>query len=674
MVWPSFPDGTGEVEQLNGRRNAAVARLNEPAASRVGLVGRVPASLAAERGRGLRDSAARLVFERIVPVLDSRQWPWVLALVAILVSVPAINVSPLNDDLIHRAAMLSSSSSAQHLSQVGLTPPGSGSLGSTVGDLFVAVDPHQNLERLRAYGALPWWTCDEYRVAFWRPVASFTHWLDYRLFPGSFWLMHVHSILWFAAVALAVTMLYRRLIDAGWVAGLAGLLFVLDDSGYFPTMWVANRNLLLSLFFGILAILSHDRWRRQGWRPGAIASPLCLLTSILSAEAGVATFAYLFAYEAVLRRGPWRARGLALVPSVLVIVLWRLLYNIQGYGASGGAFYLDPGRDPVGYALAVLRRAPFLLAGQWTSMPADLYSFLPSATKTWMWLLLAGLTVLIPIILLPLLRVSRQARFWLVGMYIAVLPFCATIPMSRSLLFVAIGGFGLVAEVLTDWLRRADWVRELGRGRGLVYALVIVFAIAHLPVAAVSRASAAHVATVMRDRVATTAALGVGDCRADRDLVIVNAANPVSLLYEPYQLALDGEPLPHSVRMLSPGYGAVRVVRTGPCRLVVRADCDSLLDCQRGKRMDFVFFYHHLSDVRGTGHPLHAGQRISVPGMDVEVLAVDERGFPVEAAFEFDVPLEDTSLKWLFWEWEKERYEPFAVPAIGGTIDLVGPF
>ena len=638
------------------------------------MVHRVPAPLAVESECGLKGSVARLVFQRLVPVLSSRQWPLVLALAAVVVSIPGVNVSPLNDDLIHRAAMLNSSQSTQRLSQVGLTPPGSGSLGSVLGDLFVAVDPQRNLEHLRAYGALPWWTCEDYRVAFWRPVASFTHWLDYRLFPGSFAMMHVHSILWFAAVVLAVTALYRRLIDAGWVAGLAGLLFLLDDSGYFPTMWVANRNLLLSLFFGILAILSHDRWRRQGWRPGAVAASLCLLTSILSAEAGVATFAYLFAYEAVLWRGPWRKRALALVPSVLVIVLWRLFYNVQGYGAYGGEFYFDPGRDPAGYALAVLRRAPFLLAGQWTSMPADLFSFLPSVTKTLMWLLLAGLTVLIPVILLPLLRVSRQARFWLVGMYVAVLPFCATIPMSRSLLFVAIGGFGLVAEVLADWVRRADWVRELGRGRGLVYALVIVFAVAHLPLAAVSRASAARVATTLQERVATTTALGIAGCPADRDLVIVNAPNPVSLLYEPYKLAFDGEPLPRGIRMLSPGYGAVRVVRTGPCRLMIHAVSDSLLDCQRGKRMDFVFFYRYLSDVRGTGHSLRAGQRISVPRMNIEVLAVDARGFPVETAFEFDVPLEDASLKWLYWEWENERYEPFIAPAIGGMVELVGPF
>ena len=659
---------------MNGRRSGIAARLGSLTTGRVCFTRRQPAMRTAAGDRRLRDRAERIVVERIVPVLGSRRWPFILAFAAILVSLPAIRVLPLNDDFIHRAMLVGPSSSTQRLSQAGLMPPGSGRLGSVLSGLFVAVHPEENLERLRAYGALPWWTCEDYRVAFWRPVASFTHWLDYRLFPDSFSLMHVHSILWFAAVVLAVTMLYRRLIDLGWAAGLAGLLFVLDDSGYFPTMWVANRNLLLSLFFGVLAILVHDRWRRQEWRPGAGIAPLCLLASMLSAEAGVAAFAYVFAYEVALHRGPWLRRGLALVPSLAVIVLWRLFYNLQGYGAYGGEFYFDPGRDPAGYAAAVLGRAPFLLAGQWTTVPSDLYAFLPPVSKMLMWLLLAALTVLIPVALLPLLRTSRRARFWLVGMYVAVLPFCATIPMSRSLLFVAIGGFGLIAEVLADWTRRADWVQRLGRGRGLVYALVVAFAVAHLPLAAVTRASAAKVAATMEERVVRTAALDGAGCLPDQDLVIVNAPNPVSFLYDPYKIAWDGEPLPKGIRMLAPGYGAVRVVRTGPRRLVVKAVSDSLLDCQRGKRMDFVFFYRYLSDVRGAGHPLLAGRHIAVPRMDVEVLAVDERGFPVETAFEFDVPLEDASLKWLCWDWEKERYEPFVAPAVGAAVELVGPF
>jgi hypothetical protein len=619
-----------------------------------------------------------ILVKRIMSVLGWRGWPWVLALTAIVVSLPALRFPPLNDDYVQRAMLVGSSQGAR----LGFVPAEPASLRTALSDLLIAVHPDQNLKSLKTYGALPWWTCEQYRVAFWRPLASLTHWLDYRLLPQSFTWMHLHSILWYSAVVLAVAMLYRRLIDLSWVAGLAGLLYVLDDNGYFPTMWVANRNLLMSLFFGILAILAHDRWRRQTTseiknqksRLAPVLVLLCLLGSILSAEAGVATFAYLFAYEATLERGPWRRRALALAPSVVVILGWRVLYNLQGYGTVGGGFYFDPGRDPAGYALAVLARAPFLWGGQWTTVPADLFGFLPPVSKALMWLLLAGVALLLPIALLPMLRVNRRARFWLVGMYVAALPFCATIPMSRSLLFAGLGGFGLIAEALAGWLRREPWTQGLGRRRGVVHAVVIALAMAHLPWAAVTRVTAARVASAMDDRVARTMALRDAGCRPDQDLVVVNACNPLSLLYEPYRNICQNEPLPRSLRMLTPGFNAVRLLRTGPRRVIVRAVSHSLLDCQPGKRMDFVYLYRYLSDVRGTGHPLRAGQRISLPRMEVEVLAVDDRGLPTEAAFDFDVSLEDASLKWLFWEWESERYEPFSIPPVGASVGLVGPF
>ena len=51
-------------------------------------------------------------------------------------------------------------------------------------------------------GAAPWWTLPTLRIAFFRPLAVLTHWADYRLWPDSGVLMHVHSIAWYGAVLL----------------------------------------------------------------------------------------------------------------------------------------------------------------------------------------------------------------------------------------------------------------------------------------------------------------------------------------------------------------------------------------------------------------------------------------------------------------------------------------
>lgn len=617
--------------------------------------------------------------------LASRRLPAVLVIAAIAFSLPAVGRGLLNDDYMQHAMLAGPSPYVDRLAEKGLAPDGSGSLGPILSDLFVAVAAGENLDALKVYGAVPWWTYEGYRVAFWRPAAALSHWLDYRLFPDRPGLMHLHSIVWFAAVVSLVAALYRRFIDAAPAAGLAALLFVLEDSTFFPTMWIANRNLLICLVFGLLAILAHDRWRQDRWRPGALLAPLCLLLSVLSAEAGIATMAYLFAYEFALRSDRRRNRLVALLPSAGVIVLWRLFYSLLGYGASGGGFYFDPVREPLGYALAFVQRAPFLLAGQWTTIPPELHSFLPPASRTLLWLLLCALTVLIPLILWPFARSHRRARFWLLGMILAAVPFCATLPMSRSLLFVAVGAFGLIAEFIVGWLSGVwdnsalvlrvqavyagpRWLRVSAR------SLFVLFVLVHLPFAAVARLMAPRVTGQMERRVARTMNLGPMEGLDRQDLVIVNAPNPASFLYEPFLRAHSGQTLPRGLRILAPGFGAVEVARPAANVLTVKSVSQSLFDCQQeGERLDFVFFYRVLSDVRG-GHPLKNGDRVRLERMTAEVRAVDERGFPVEVAFEFEVPLEDPSLAWLWWDWDKHQYEAFIPPPAGGSVTLVGPF
>jgi hypothetical protein len=273
-----------------------------------------------------------------------------------------------------------------------------------------------------------------------------------------------------------------------------------------------------------------------------------------------------------------------------------------------------------------------------------------------------------------MLRVNRRARFWLIGMCLSALPVCATVPMSRAMLFIAIGAFGVVAEYLGGWLMKDRWVPTHGWIKHVCGMLFVVFFLAHLPLAALGRLGAPQVTATLQVKMAQTQDLGPAGALEDQDLVVVNAPNPVSFLYDPFRRAFEGGPLPRGMRILAPGFNSVELTRTGPRRVTVRSLSDSLLDCQRGKRMDFAFFYRYLADVRSPAHPLHAGDRVVLPRMQVEVLAVDGRGFPVAAAFEFATPLEDASLKWLSWDWDDDVYRSLALPEVGQSVRLMGPF
>jgi hypothetical protein len=314
--------------------------------------------------------------------LEGRYFPVALVIFAIVIMLPALNQGFIQDDLYHRLRLVEPAKLDQRFYDIGIISPGSAGLRTAVQDMHSLVKSHNDLERLRDFGVCPWWTPENFRFSNWRPLDSFTHWLDYRLFADMPVPMHVHSIIWFAAVVFLVTILYRRLMVPAWMASLAALLYTIDDSNYFPAMWIANRNLLLSLVFSIGALLMHHRWRRYNSVSSAIGAVFLLLLSLLATEAGIATFAYLFAYEVFIDRGSIARRALSLVPFFLLIVVWRLVYNWMGYGAFGSGFVVDPVREPLRYAGAVMERLPVLLFGQWTLLPAEMWDIFSDYAKT----------------------------------------------------------------------------------------------------------------------------------------------------------------------------------------------------------------------------------------------------------------------------------------------------
>jgi hypothetical protein len=131
------------------------------------------------------------------------------------------------------------------------------------------------------------------KIMFFRPVTALTHWLDYALWPHLTWLAHLHSVLWYGALVCSVRP-YRRTL--AWRGRRPGeLLFAFDSGHGLPVGWLATRNMMLAVMFGIMAILGHHRWRSEAWRPGAWLGPLAFALSLFSAEFGVGALGYLIA-------------------------------------------------------------------------------------------------------------------------------------------------------------------------------------------------------------------------------------------------------------------------------------------------------------------------------------------------------------------------------------------
>jgi len=67
-------------------------------------------------------------------------------------------------------------------------------------------------------------------------------------------------------------------------------------------------------------------------------------------------------------------------------------------------------------------------------------------------------------------------------------------------------------------------------------------------------------------------------------------------------------------------------------------------------------------------NPLQFGDVIEVEGMTVTITDMLPQGNAGEAEFRFDVPLEDSSLRWL--QWKDNHLIPFEPPEVGETMQL----
>ncbi|MDQ7784366.1 MAG: hypothetical protein RDU20_15880 [Desulfomonilaceae bacterium] len=616
----------------------------------------------------------------LLSLLAHRYVPIMLPLIAVALTVPALWHGLMLDDYIFRARLIDSSFAGERLHETGWVPAGSGTPSWSIQNLYRLLGPDLDLQKLMDSGTAPWWTSRSTMVSFWRPLAAIGDWVDYRLWPDRVGLMQAHNLFWFAAAMIAVSLLYRSLIRPLWAAGLAASLYVLDDSFFTAVSWIANRHTLMSLFFGVLAVLAHHHARSRKSGFFGVLSILALVLSLLSAEAGVAVLAYLGAYSLFADDDRPAGRVLSLVPSIVTVFLWRLVYGSLGHGVSHNGLYLDPAAEPVRFVAALAERGPIVLVSQLGPQPAVLYNFLSESMQAVSWSFAVAYVALALAVMAPLLKRNKIAQFWTVGMLASAAPVCCCeFTDDRTLCFVGLGAIGLIAQFLAGLFRRESWTRRNRMWRFAAWTLATVLILTHVAAVPVLRLIRFHGTPVFMESFFEPA-LDIGDSPElqERDLIVVNAPCPLFFAYLPFLRSAQSVPIPRRVRILAPAYAAVELVRTGEKELVVRSLASSLTAPESSKQE------HLVHEVRGyrIGSNLfteascrrRVGERVILNDTSIEISGVGDDGCPSEATFTFNVSLNDPSLEWLVWSWATLTYSRFAVPDVGEGVRVAGPF
>jgi hypothetical protein len=569
-------------------------------------------------------------------LLTHKHLPLIVAGLAILLTLPALRVGLIIDDFFIRVVVRQPESIPISIAH----PLDTYS--------FLKGDPEYMLEAID-FGVLPWWVDPTNKGRFWRPITSLTLFADHRFWPDQIWLMHVQSILWFGALVLAAAFAFRKVMGTTAAAGLAGLMFAIEEAHAVPAAWCANRNSVLACLFGVLAFSFHYSWRKEGKYTKGIAAVIFFAAAILSAEAGFAIMGYIASYAFIMEKGPWKKRLLSLVPYAVVTIIWRAVWIGLDYGVSM-PLYKDPIQDPWLFIKRCIFGLPQMITGQFAFPPAEVQAF-AAIFKPWTLVFSLGFAVIIFFIFWPLIKTNRTARFFALGAFFALGPFCTTIAQTRNLMFAGIGAFGLLALWFTE--RPSHPVRPRTQKVVLWFFIILHLILAPILLIVSSAFPMGPLEKFQEYAYAYPDLEGI----EKQDLIVVNHPGPFGMLMFLGDRAINGDPLPAHTRVLCQGLTPITLKRTSLTELHLSA---------KGGITDA--FSHMVSSV---SEEMKQGKELKLTGMTVKVHKMNSAGtIPLEAVFTFDKNLEDPSYRWFVWS--DKAFVPFTLPAVGETVNIPG--
>ncbi|MFV8755762.1 hypothetical protein ACNOYE_34860 [Nannocystaceae bacterium ST9] len=534
-----------------------------------------------------------------------------VGLLALLLGLPTLDAGLIGDDVAHHAFLRRALA---------------GEVGGRWWDMFVLVDgdPSHTIG-LRTAGRMPWWVDPDLRIAFFRPLSVATHLFDHWAWPESILAMHLHSVLWYVLACVLATALGQRLASSPGVGGLAGLAWCVMVSHASAVGWLAHRNGLVATVGGFACLLAYDRWRRDGWRPGAVLAPLALLAGLLGAELAICTFGGLIAYALLLDHGKPSRRWLALLPCLAVVVFWRVGYDALGYGSHGSAAYLDPVEDPLGFLAAVPGRLGWLAA----------LSFAPPlvvgmSRPLWVVLTIGFACALIGFVIARRhTDEGRRAGAALLATALGLVPLVASVPGERVLLLTSFGVALALAELIGMWSRAAS----IG-----LRAIAGLVALVHLGAAAIvfSFGSREFDQLGFDGELAPRGLELPNEGIARKGLVIVYARDHMTASHLPLARIGHGLAAPNFTWILHTGPDEPEVIRIDERTL-------ELHDVQGWLREPFAAYYRNVWT-----RPFEVGDEVRTVDFTAHVLEV-ERGAPTRVRFRFRAPIAHPSFVFARW-------------------------
>lgn len=518
---------------------------------------------------------------------------------------------------------------------------------------FIHQDPDYR-QALIHNGVLPWWVSDKFYFIFWRPLAEISHKLDFILAPYSSVFAHIHSIAWFLALALLFRQLLKELKLNTQLIFIAFFIFLFDGHHAAVIEWIANRNALMSAFFMLLALLLHHHSSKQQAIFYTLLALASLALGLFSGEAALAGGGYFFAYALLLDRRGFLRGFAAILPYLVLVLVWMAIRSQLGFGADGSVLlYIDPLVQPQEFLQALLTRLPMTLFFLFSVLPAETFPMMLffGDKAVWIYFCIAMAFVLfLFLICFRLLKHQATIQFFLLGAVISIIPFCSLITQDRLLLIPSIGTSVVIAYLIQQGVFYTHKHLANGRQKLLKFTSYTLL-ITHMVIAPVyffiAGITVSNAALNQQHKI-----LAVEEVKEGQTVIIAKGALLSSALFKVVR-TFEEKIVPEQVLLLS--------------------DFSRHLTLERLSESDFILtrtegfsylFEQSFRDIQK--EPFAIGDELITASVKLSVLEINESGQPVK----LQVSLLQTLDNYLFLNEEERAFTPIQLPAIGETMPL----
>lgn len=571
---------------------------------------------------------------------------------------------------------------------------GSRSLSYAMHNNFTVLTP--NLTKSLIYnGILPWWTSPNLTLSFFRPISALTNWIDYQLWENLPQLMHAQTIFWYALLCVFVAVFYRKLIRSAPIAGLAAFFFTVDVNHLTPVIWLADRDRLIVVLFGVIALLFHNLSRiKKSYLFGFLAMLFFLLT-LLVAELGIIIMSYLISYVIFFESSRFRSRLQTLLPYLIVIFGWLIVYRSQGYGVSATNLYIDPTKDFIRFILQALIRTPVLLVEQlfnpsmllpsytWGFFGGSFYNILSPVARFLYLILCVIICSVIVFLYAPIIRKDRTTRFFLIGAILSAFFSSSTSILNGRLLnFTGLGVFIILSQIFVDMFRSSVFPIQNARKFASFLLISILFFIHAIlsPIQFFIYASGPN--SWQEDIINKTTTSSDKKMLSDNEVVVINAPSGAYFALAPSIRLFTKQFSVEHLHILALGYQTLKVSRSD--NFSIQIDSKDGLIPDSNERLNVTsrifplihqaYFYQDLEETLYQLPYQPTNTMFKTDQLNIQIVKLTPDGRPKSAVFTFTKPLGNRSLMWYWWDWKKKQYRRFSVPSVGNSIYITGPF